>query len=74
MLHADNGESMKASTMVATLERLGVLPPSLSRPRVSDDDLFSRAVCRMLTYCPAYPSGPYADRAAANTWMTTFVR
>ena len=36
VLHPDNGGPMKASAMVATLERLGVLP-SFSRPRVSND-------------------------------------
>ena len=72
VLHADNGGPMKGSTMVATLERLGVLP-SFSRPRVSNDNPFSEALFRTLKYCAAYPSRPFADLDAATTWVTTFV-
>ncbi len=72
VLHADNGGPMKASTMVATLERLGVLP-SFSRPRVSNDNPFSEALFRTLKYCPAYPSQPFADLAAATEWVDRFV-
>lgn len=39
ILHADNGGPMKGATMLATLQRLGVVP-SFSRPRVSDDNHF----------------------------------
>ena len=73
VLHADNGGPMKASTMVATLELLGVLP-SFSRPRVSNDTPFSEALFRTLKYCPAYPSGPCADCAAAAAWVARFVQ
>ena len=69
--HADTGGPMKASTMVATLERLGVLP-SFSRPRVSNDNPCSDARFRTLKYCPAYPSGPFADRTAAAAWVDRF--
>jgi transposase InsO family protein len=72
VLHADNGGPMKGSTMVATLERLGVLP-SFSRPRVSNDNPFSEALFRTLKYCAAYPSGPFTDLDAANIWVTAFV-
>ena len=41
VVHADNGGPMKGATMVATLERLGVLP-SFSRPGVSNDNPFRR--------------------------------
>ena len=73
VLHADNGGPMKASTMVVTLERLGVLP-SFSRPRVSNDNPFSEALFRTLKYCPAYPSRPFVDLAAANAWVDRFVQ
>ena len=66
VLHADTGDPMKGSTMVATLERLGVLP-SFSRPRVSNDNPFSEALFRTLKYCPTYPSRPFTDLDAANT-------
>jgi putative transposase len=73
VLHADNGGPMKGATMVATLERLGVLP-SFSRPGVSNDNPFSEALFRTLKYCPAYPEQPFADLAAARTWVAAFVR
>lgn len=73
VLHADNGGPMKGSTMVARLEGLGVLP-SFSRPRVSNDNPFSEALFRTLKYCPAYPSRPFADLAAANAWVAQFVQ
>ncbi len=53
-LHSDNGGPMKGSTMLVTLQKLGVVP-SFSRPRVSDDNPFSEALFRTLKYCPAYP-------------------
>ena len=73
VLHADNGGPMKGATMVATLERLGVLP-SFSRPGVSNDNPFSEALFRTLKYRPAYPEQPFVDLAAARTWVTAFVR
>ncbi len=73
VLHADNGGPMKASTMVARLESLGVLP-SFSRPRVSNDNPFSEALFRTLKYCPAYPSKPFHDLAAAQAWVDAFVQ
>ena len=36
-LHSDNGSPMKGTTMLLTLQRLGVMP-SFSRPSVSDDN------------------------------------
>jgi putative transposase len=72
VLHSDNGGPMKGSTMLATLERLGVMP-SFSRPHVSDDNPFSEALFRTLKYCPQYPSAPFADLDAARAWVTAFV-
>jgi len=43
VLHSDNGGPMKGATMLATLNRLGVVA-SFSRPRVSDDNPFSEAL------------------------------
>lgn len=73
VLHADNGGPMKGATMVATLERLGVLP-SFSRPHVSNDNAFSEALFRTLKYRPDYPRGPFATVATAQAWVTGFVR
>lgn len=71
-LHADNGGPMKGATMLVTLERLGVLP-SFSRPGVSNDNPYSEALFRTLKYCPAYPTQPFADSAAATHWVEHFV-
>lgn len=73
VLHADNGGPMKGSTMVATLERLGVLA-SFSRPHVSDDNPFSEALFRTLKYRPDFPSKPFVDVVAARAWVLSFVR
>ena len=73
VLHADNGGPMKGATMVATLERLGVLA-SYSRPSVSNDNAYSESLFRTLKYCPAYPRQPFADRTAARAWVAAFVR
>ena len=72
VLHADNGGPMKGSTMVATLERLGVLP-SFSRPHVSDDNPFSEALFRTLKYRPNYPTKPFVDVVDARAWVLGFV-
>jgi len=45
VFHADNGGPMKGSTMLATLQRLGVIA-SFSRPSVSDDNPYSEALFR----------------------------
>jgi transposase InsO family protein len=73
VLHADNGGPMKGATMVATLERLGVLA-SFSRPSVSNDNPFSESLFRTLKYRPDYPTQPFADLAAARAWVLVFVR
>lgn len=73
VLHADNGGPMKGATMVATLERLGVLA-SFSRPSVSNDNPYSESLFRTLKYRPDYPAHPFADLAAARAWVRAFVR
>lgn len=72
-LHSDNGGPMKAATMLATLQRLGVVP-SFSRPSVSDDNPYSEALFRTLKYTPAWPSAPFGDIDAARAWVAQFVR
>ena len=72
VLHSDNGGPMKGSTMLATLQRLGVIA-SFSRPRVSDDNPFSEALFRTLKYRPDFPSGPFASCDEANVWVDGFV-
>jgi putative transposase len=72
VLNADNGGPMKGSTMVATLQRLGVLA-SFSHPRVSDDNPFSESLFQTLKYRPEYPGGPFADLETARRWVDRFV-
>lgn len=73
ILHADNGGPMKGSTMLATLQRLGIVP-SFSRPRVSDDNPYSEALFRTLKYRPEYPRRPFASIEEARDWVRGFVR
>ncbi len=72
VLHSDNGGPMKGATMLATLERLGVIP-SFSRPAVSDDNAFSEALFRTLKYRPWFPSKPFESIEAARAWVANFV-
>jgi transposase InsO family protein len=72
VLHSDNGGPMKGSTMLATLQRLGIVP-SFSRPRVADDNAFSEALFRTVKYCPQYPSRPFESLEEARAWVEAFV-
>jgi len=72
VLHSDNGGPMKASTMLATLQRLGVVA-SFSRPRVSDDNPFSEALYRTLKYRPGFPTGPFQSLCEARDWVEGFI-
>ena len=72
VLHSDNGAPMKAQTMKAKMEELGVLP-SYSRPRVSDDNPYSEALFRTLKYRPEWPSSGFISLEAARDWVQTFV-
>ena len=54
VLHSDNGSPMKAATFQVLLEKLGI-QSSYSRPRVSNDNLYSEAAFRMLKYRAVYP-------------------
>jgi transposase InsO family protein len=72
VFHADNGSPMKGSTLLATLQQLGVVP-SFSRPRVRDDNPYSEALFRTAKYRPEFPDGPFAGLAAARDWVEAFV-
>jgi transposase InsO family protein len=71
-LHSDNGSPMKGATLLATLQKLGVVP-SFSRPHVSDDNPFSEALFRTAKYRPEYPHGSFASLKAAREWSVSFV-
>ena len=72
-LHSDNGGPMKGATMLAALQRLGVVP-SFSRPSVSDDNPYSESLFRTLKYTPAYPSKPFESLTAAREWVYRFLQ
>ena len=73
VLHADNGGPMKAATMLATLEKLGVVP-SFSRPSVSDDNPYSEALFRTLKYHPTFPMlDKFETIMNARQWSEKFV-
>jgi transposase InsO family protein len=72
VLHSDNGGPMKGATMLATMERLGVVA-SFSRPRVSDDNPFSESCFRTMKYRPEYPERPFASLEQARAWVARFV-
>ena len=50
-LHSDNGSPMKGSSMLATLQQLGVMP-SFSRPSVSNDNPYSESLSHLQNYRP----------------------
>jgi putative transposase len=63
---------MKGATLLATLERLGVLA-SFSRPGVSNNTLYSDALFRTVKYRPDFPRDAFADRARTAAWMAALV-
>lgn len=50
-LHSDNGGPMKGATMLATLQKRGIMA-SFSRPAVSNDNPYSESLFRTLKYRP----------------------
>ena len=72
VLHSDNGSAMKGATLVATLERLGIVA-SFSRPHVSDDNPYSEALFRTVKYRPEYPTTPFRSLEEARNWVEAFV-
>jgi len=72
VVHSDNGAPMKGSTMLATMQSLGITP-SFSRPSVSDDNAFAESLFRHLKYAPTYPRHGFATLDAARAWVARFV-
>ena len=70
-LHSDNGSPMKGATMLATLQRLGVMP-SFSRPAVSNDNPYSEALFKTLKYHPGFPNKPFDSLQEAREWVAGF--
>ena len=73
VLHSDNGSPMKGATMLATLEKLGIVP-SFSRPSVSDDNPYSEALFRTVKYHPTFPIlDKFPTILSARQWSEKFV-
>jgi transposase InsO family protein len=72
ILHADNGNAMRAATLESRLEELGVLR-SCSRPRVSNDNPYSESLFRTVTYRPDYSRRPFRSEEEACAWACAFV-
>ena len=73
VLHGDNGSTLKATTVLAMLQWLGV-KPSYSRPRVSDDNAYAESLFRTAKYRPEFPSKGFASLDEARIWAAEFVR
>ena len=73
ILHSDNGSPMKGSTLLATLQQLGVAT-SLFRPSCSNDNAYVESAFGTLKYRPDMPLKPFADLAAARAWLAELVR
>ena len=73
VLHGDNGSTLKATTVLAMLNWLGV-KPSYSRPRVSDDNAYAESLFRTAKYRPEFSAKGFADLEAARAWADGFVR
>ena len=72
VLYGDNGATLKATTVLAMLHRLGI-KLYYSRPRVSDDNPYAEALFRTAKYRPEFPSKGFADLYAARAWAMHFV-
>jgi putative transposase len=72
VLHGDNGSTLKATTVLAMLQWLGV-KPSYSRPRVSDDNAYAESLFRTAKYRPEFPAKGFPSLDAARAWAAEFV-
>jgi len=72
VLHGDNGSTLKATTVLAMLNWLGV-KPSYSRPRVSDDNAYAESLFRTAKYRPEFPSKGFETLEAAREWGAAFL-
>jgi len=72
VLHGDNGSTLKATTVLAMLNWLGI-KPSYSRPRVSDDNAYAESLFRTAKYRPEFPTKGFATLDEARAWAASFV-
>lgn len=67
VLHDDNGATLKAITVLAMLNWLGV-KPSYSGPRVGDDNAYAESLFRTARYRPEFPA------MGSPTWRRRVMR
>lgn len=72
VLHGNNGSTLKATTVLAMLDWLGV-KLSYSCPRVSDDNAYAESLFRTAKYRPEFPAKGFATLQAARDWGASFV-
>ena len=72
MLHAENGNAMRAATMERYLEELGVLR-AFSRLRVSNDKPYLELPISTLKYRADYLRRPSASKKESCQWLASFV-
>jgi len=72
VLHGDNGSTLKATTVLAMLNWLGI-EPSYSRPRVSDDNAYAESLFRTAKYRPEFPARGFNNLEQARHWAAQFV-
>jgi transposase InsO family protein len=73
VLHGDNGSPLKAGTVLALMQTLGITP-SHSRPRVSNDNPHIEALFRTTKYHPSMPPKGFASVQEARQWVSRFVQ
>jgi len=72
ILHGDNGSPLKAGTVLALMDQLGITA-SHSRPRVSNDNPHAEAFFRTGKYHPSLPPGGFANVGKAREWAHQLV-
>jgi transposase InsO family protein len=72
VLHGDNGAVLKATTVLAMLQWLGI-SPSYSRPRVSNDNAFAESLFRTIKYHTGYPAKGFENLEHCKDWANRLV-
>jgi putative transposase len=71
VLHSDNGSPMKGSSLLITLNNLGI-EASYSRPHVSNDNPYSESLFHTFKYRPAYPYQGFITIEKSREWVHQF--
>lgn len=71
-LHSDNGSPMKGYTLLATLQKLGIMP-TFNRPGVSNGNAYSESLFKTMKYHCSYPNEPFEYINTAKDRVNSFV-